>query len=155
MWYVAAFFLMIGLALIVGVPRDISSLIAIKEVKDAESDVLESTFHSNEPAIVQAKRKIWLQGCWFSFERSMMICGLEAGAAMIFETEFYFNTSDTGMVLAFAFVVGLPFCFILQAVKAKGVITTQTLTLALTSICFFAIIFLLKVFHSQWVFTFA
>lgn len=155
MWYITGMMFMLGITLAVVIPRDISNLISIKETQDAECQDNETLSGSNGSDKTTAKKWIWLHGCWFNFERALIVTGVEAGAAMVFEVEFLLNTSDTGLVLSFVFVILLPLSWIFQDVKAKGLVTTQTLLLAMTAVVSVAVIFMFTELSNKWSFIWA
>lgn len=132
-YVIAACWIFFGLATWQNFPLDLAQLIEAKEVE--ESRCSENERHTQEAASSlaieaipeQARKRIWLSAVMYGTERTFIVSGLEAGTALVLETEFHWDTKYVGLAIGLTFLGGLPLAVAANAVQRPDFILSAKL----------------------------
>lgn len=154
------FWLLFGIMAREGIPKDLTSLMQVKEAKDNRSMTEGRDREQNDSFNVHAlpektRRSIWFAGMFYGFERALMVSALEAATALIIEMEFGWNIKDVGLAISMTFFIGLPFALLLNIPRRKGMISeamllsSASLTSVVASVLLFPSISLARAFATN------
>lgn len=148
-YVIAASWLVFGLVAWQAFPLDLTQLIEVKEDEDSKCSENEERAGDAAPSIAiealpeQARKRIWLAACMYGTERTFIVSGLEAGTALVLETEFHWDTKYVGLAIGLTFLGGLPLAIAANLIQRRNFISSLKLmcVAAALSVVFAALLF--------------
>lgn len=122
-YIIAVCWIIFGVATWQAIPLDLTQHIKMKEAEDIKSSTDEHGAQDAASTLAieslpeQVRKKVWCSVVMYGTERTFVVSGLEAGTALVLETEFRWDTKYIGLAIGLTFLGGLPLAIVANAIQ--------------------------------------